>query len=60
MDTSQDKSETPLKHHITKGLLPVETKDINNLPFKTKTDEWKEIKPIGKFPMTYNDLIDYD
>ena len=60
MDTSQDKAEVPLRDQITKGLPPVGTKDINNLPFKIKTDEWKEIKQVGKFPMTYNDLIDYD
>ena len=60
MDTSQDKAEIPLRDHITKGLPPVKIKDINNLPFKIKTDGWKEIKEVGKFPMTYNDLIDYD
>ena len=60
MDTSQDKADISLRNHITKGLSPVETKDINSLPFKIKTDGWKEIKEVGKFPMTYNDLIDYD
>ena len=60
MDTSQDKADISLRNHITKGLSPIKTKDINNLPFKIKTDEWKEIKQIGKFPMTYKDLIDYD
>ena len=60
MDTSQDKLHLPRRDHITKGLPPIKTKDINNLPFKIKTDGWKEIKEVGKFPMTYNDLIDYD
>jgi len=60
MDTSQDKAHLPRRDHITKGLSPIKTKDINNLPFKIKTDGWKEIKEVGKFPMTYNDLIDYD
>ena len=60
MDTSQDKAHLPRRDHITKGLSPIITKDINNLPFKIKTDGWKEIKEVGKFPMTYNDLIDYD
>jgi len=60
MDTSQDKADIPLRDHITKGLSPIKIKDINNLPFKIKTDGWKEIKKVGKFPMTYNDLIDYD
>ena len=60
MDTPQDKAEISLRDHITKGLPPIENKNINDLPFKIKTDEWKEIKQIGKFPMTYKDLIDYD
>ena len=60
MDTSQDKAAISLRDHTTKGLPPVETKNINNLPFKIKTDAWKEIKQVGKFPVTYNDLIDYD
>ena len=60
MDTSQDKVAISLRDHITKGLPPVETKSINDLPFKIKTDGWKEIKKVGKFPMTYKDLIDYD
>ena len=60
MDTSQDKADIPLRDHIAKGLSPIKTKDINNLPFKIKTGGWKEIKEIGKFPITYNDLIDYD
>ena len=60
MDTSQDKAKIPLRERITKGLPPLKTNGINNLPFKTKTDEWKEIKQVGKFPMTYKDLIDYD
>ena len=60
MDTSQDKAHLPRRDHIAKGLSPIKTKDINNLPFKIKTDGWKEIKEVGKFPMTYNDLIDYD
>ena len=60
MDTSQDKAEISLRNHVTKGRPPVKTKDINNLPFKIKTGGWKEIKEVGKFPMTYNDLIDYD
>ena len=60
MDTSQDKAHLPRRDHITKGLSPIKTKDINNLPFKIKMGGWKEIKEIGKFPITYNDLIDYD
>ena len=60
MDTSQDKADISLRDHIAKGLSPIKTKHINNLPFKTKMDGWKEIKEVGKFPMTYNDLIDYD
>ena len=60
MDTSQDKADISLRDHITKGLSPIKTKDIKNLAFKIKTDGWKEIKKVGKFPMTYNDLIDYD
>ena len=60
MDTSQDKAAMPLVERITKGPPPVITKGINDLPFKVKTDGWKEIKQVGKFPMTYKDLIDYD
>jgi hypothetical protein len=60
MDTSQDKAAMPFAESIAKGAPPAITKDINDLPFKVKTAEWKEIKPVGKFPMTYKDLIDYD
>ena len=60
MDTSQDKADISLRDQIAKGLPPIKTKDINNLPFKIKMGGWKEIKAIGKFPITYNDLIDYD
>jgi hypothetical protein len=60
MDTSQDKAAMPFGERITKGPPPAITKGINDLPFKVKTDEWKEIKQVGKFPMTYKDLIDYD
>ena len=60
MDTPQDKAEISLRDHITKGLPPLKTKNINDLPFKAKKDKWKEIKQVGKFPMTYKDLIDYD
>jgi hypothetical protein len=60
MDTSQDKAEISLRDRITKRLPTLETKNINDLPFKIKRDEWKEIKQVGKFPMTYKDLIDYD
>ena len=59
MDTSQDKAAMPFGERI-KGPPPAITKEISDLPFKVKTDEWKEIKPVGKFPMTYKDLIDYD
>ena len=40
-----------IRKHIDKGLSPiVSDTTIDDLPFKVKTDEWKEIKGVGKFP----------
>ena len=40
-----------IKEHIAKGLPPIlSTGIIDDLPFKIKTDQWKEIEGVGKFP----------
>ena len=46
---------TQLKTHIAKGLPPVSTKGIDDLPFKIKIDEseWQKVKGVGKFPKNY-------
>ena len=46
---------TQLKAHIAKGLPPVSTARIDNLPFKIKIDEseWQKVKGVGKFPKNY-------
>ena len=39
-----------IKKHIAKGLPPLTNANIDNLPFKVKIDDWKEIEGVGKFP----------
>ena len=54
---------TQLKTHIAKGLPPVSTKRIDDLPFKIKIDEseWQKVEGVGKFPKNYKpDVLDFD
>ena len=54
---------TQLKAHIAKGLPPIATARIDDLPFKIKIDEseWQKIKGVGKFPKNYKpDALDFD
>ena len=53
----------PLKAHIAKGLPPIATVGIDDLPFKIKTDEseWQKVEGVGKFPRNYKpNAIDFD
>jgi hypothetical protein len=57
IDTAQ------IKIHIAKGLPPIATAGIDDLPFKTKIDEseWRKIEGVGKFPKNYkSDALDFD
>lgn len=51
-----------IKEHVAKGLPPLESNElIDNLPFKVKTDGWKEIQGVGKFPKNYKpDILGFD
>jgi hypothetical protein len=54
---------TQLKTHIAKGLPPIATAGIGDLPFKIKIDEseWRKIEGVGKFPKSYKpDALDFD
>tara|TARA_B100002049_G_C15866068_1_gene285445 strand:+ start:188 stop:457 length:270 start_codon:yes stop_codon:yes gene_type:complete len=54
---------TQLKAHIAKGLSPVSTARIDDLPFKIKIDEseWQKVKGVGKFPKNYKpDALGFD
>ena len=54
---------TQLKAHIAKGLPPVSTARIDDLPFKIKIDEaeWQEVEGVGKFPKNYKpDALGFD
>ena len=54
---------TQLKAHIAKGLPPVSTARIDDLPFKIKIDEseWQKVEGVGKFPKNYKpDVLDFD
>ena len=54
---------TQLKTHIAKGLPPVSTKRIDDLPFKIKIDEseWQKVEGVGKFPKNYKpDALGFD
>ena len=54
---------TQLKAHIAKGLPPVSTARIDDLPFKIKIDEseWQKVKGVGKFPKNYKpDALGFD
>ena len=54
---------TQLKAHIAKGLPPVSTARINDLPFKIKIDEseWQKVEGVGKFPKNYKpDALGFD
>ena len=52
VETLERKNSTlRTKEHIAKGLPPIlSTGIIDDLPFKMKTDQWKEIEGVGKFP----------
>ena len=40
-----------IRKHIDKGLPPIVPDTmIDDLPFKMKIDQWKEIEGIGRFP----------
>ena len=51
-----------IKEHIAKGLPPLKSNElIDDLPFKVKMDEWKEIQGVGKFPKNYKpDSLGFD
>ena len=52
-----------LKSHIAKGLPPVSTARMDDLPFKIKIDEseWQEVEGVGKFPKNYKpDTLGFD
>ena len=54
---------TQLKAHIAKGLPPIATAIINDLPFKIKIheSEWQKVEGVGKFPKNYKpDALDFD
>ena len=54
---------TQLKAHIAKGLSPIATARIDDLPFKIKIDEseWQKIERVAKFPKNYKpDAPDFD
>ena len=54
---------TQLKAHIAKGLPPVSTARIDDLPFKIKIDEseWQKVEGVGEFPKNYKpDVLDFD
>ena len=54
---------TQLKAHVAKGLPPVSTARIDDLPFKIKIDEseWQEVEGVGKFPKNYEpDALGFD
>ena len=53
----------PLKAHIAKGLPPIATAIIDDLPFKIKIDEseWQKVEGVGKFPKKYKpDTLGFD
>ena len=54
---------TQLKAHIAKGLPPIATARIDDLPFKIKIDEseLEKVAGVGKFPKNYKpDTLDFD
>ena len=54
---------TQLKAHIAKGLPPVSTARMDDLPFKIKINEseWQEVEGVGKFPKNYKpDALGFD
>ena len=62
-ETPKQLDTTQLKTHIAKGLPPIVTTGIDDLPFKIKTDEseWQKIEGVGKFPKDYKpDALDFD
>ena len=57
LDTAQ------LKAHIAKGLPPIATVGMDDLPFKIKIDEseWQRVEGVGKFPKNFKpDALDFD
>ena len=57
---------TQLEAHIAKGLPPIATARIDDLPFKIKMEEmdeseWQKVEGVGKFPKIYKpDTLDFD
>ena len=54
---------TQLKAHIAKGLPPIATVGMDDLPFKIKVDEseWQKVEGVGKFPKNYKpDALGFD
>ena len=54
---------TQLKAHIAKGLPPIATVGMDDLPFKIKIDEseWQKVEGVGKFPKNYKlDTLGFD
>ena len=57
LDTTQP------EEHIAKGLPPIATVGMDDLPFKIKIDEseWQKVEGVGKFPKNYKpDALDFD
>ena len=52
VETLEKKNSTlRIKEHIAKGLPAIRPiSEIDDLPFKVKMDQWKEVEGIGKFP----------
>ena len=62
-EPSKRPDTTQLKAHIARGLPPVSTARIDDLPVKIKTDksEWQEVEGVGKFPKNYKpDTLGFD
>ena len=54
---------TQLKAHIAKGLPPIATAIIDDLPFKIKIDEseWQKVEGVGEFQKNYKpDALNFD
>ena len=63
MESLEKRDSVQLKEHIAKGLPPITTAIIDDLPFKIKIDEseWQRVEGVGKFPKNYKpDALGFD
>ena len=63
VESSEQLDTTELKAHIAKGLPPIATARIDDLPFKIKIDEseWQKVEGVGNFPKNYKpDALSFD